>query len=322
MGYIEKVCADKINSYIPANCTFVCFSSFEDRCLSLLKEIDSKKINEAFVFRNIEKLMDTNNEKNTQIITDSISNASVIKINLSSSINLADSIFDLVKKLHSKEAKDLVVDITTFTHEALLILIKNLFLYKKSFKTIRFIYNSASAYSPWLSKGCKEVRNVIGYPGIFNPALKYHLVILTGFEYERATRLVELMEPDILSVGIGLDPTSNDHLCTMQNSEAKFKSWLSNLPSLSSNTFSFSCSHIEETIRCLKKFALSENEENLIFVPLNTKLSTISVALVALQNKQIQVTYPIPEIYNLEYSKVGESFTIINLLEMADFSGG
>lgn len=322
MGYIEKVSADKINNNIPARCTLVCFASFEERCFSLLKSIDSQKISSAFVFRNVDKPMDANNAKNTQIIKDCIPSACVKDISLSSSISIADSLFDLVKDLQRDNNKNLVVDITTFTHEALLMLIKNLYLYKESFDSIQLIYNGASEYSPWLSKGCKEVRNVIGYPGVFNPAFKYHLVVLTGFEHERTTRLVELMEPDILSIGNGIDPTSNNHLGTMQDAKVQFESWLSNLQSLSSNAFDFSCSHIDDTIRILNEIVLHGEKENLMFVPLNTKLSTISVALVALQNKRIQVIYPIPEIYNLEYSKAGDSFTIINLLEIPEFYGG
>ena len=55
-------------------------------------------------------------------------------------------------------------------------------------------------------------------------------------------------------------------------------------------------------------------------VPLNTKLSTLSVALVALKNNKIQVVYPIPEVYNTNYSIPSDNFTVIDLLKLPEFT--
>ena len=78
--------------------------------------------------------------------------------------------------------------------------------------------------------------------------------------------------------------------------------------------FEFSCKDIEKTVKTLKTIIAKAPEDNHIIVPLNTKLSTISAAIVALENKDIQLCYAVPEVYNYEnYSTSGEDITIVNL---------
>ena len=136
------------------------------------------------------------------------------------------------------------------------------------------------------------------------------MIILTGFEKERATQLVELFEPDVLSIGNGSEPTDENHRATMEGMKQEFSEWFGNLGILWTS-FEFSCSNIEKTIDDIKK-EINNPEENIVLVPLNTKLSTISAALVALKDERIQLVYPIPEIYNRDYSVPSESFTILD----------
>jgi hypothetical protein len=47
---------------------------------------------------------------------------------------------------------------------------------------------------------------------------------------------------------------------------------------------------------------------------LNTKLSTVGVALAAIENPEIQICYAEPEEYNTDgYSKPGKEVTVISL---------
>jgi len=146
------------------------------------------------------------------------------------------------------------------------------------------------------------------------------LVILTGFEWERATRLVDLLEPDALSIGIGKDPTNLNHQETMTNFENDFKNWMENLKGVRHNQFIFSCSEINSIISSLQKILTEFPSDNFIFVPLNTKLSTISTALVALDNSKVQVCYPIPEVYNMSYSEPIDNVSIVSFLEIVKLS--
>ena len=234
---INKFAASEIDNIFPTNCALISCVSFEARCLSLINNVSADKINHLYLFRNVNRSMDSFIQKNMALVQCKNIKVTIKDINLNSSVNIADIIAETIQNIKHRK---LVIDITTFTHEALLILIKNLYLHQSSFDSILLIYNGAKEYSPWLSKGCKEVRNVIGFPGMFNPSYKYHLIILTGFEYERATRLVELMEPDILSMGNGVDPINNNHLGAMQNSKERFEKWLQNLQSVPNDAFEFS----------------------------------------------------------------------------------
>ena len=278
--------------------------------------MDIRCIRNAYIIRNLDSGMKVHNEDYFQGICNKLPNSIPLELHFDNSLEVLEKMQRVVQKLIVEQAKSLVIDISTFTHEVLLIFLRILHVSQNYFESILLIYNGAAKYEPWLSKGCKEVRNVIGYPGSFNPAQKYHLVILTGFEWERATKLVDLLEPDTLWIGIGKDPTNLNHQETMTSFEKDFKNWMENLQGVRHNQFMFSCSEIASTISSLQKILKKFPSENFIFVPLNTKLSTISTALVALDNSRVQVCYPIPEVYNMSYSEPSDNVSIINFLEI------
>lgn len=318
MDYIRNIQSSQIMKYYPVDSALICFASFEERCYTLAQKINSDMVTKAYVLRNKDSPMKQNNELNTSIIRQKLEKIVIEEISLNYPISIAEKLFSVFKDICDNGIRKLSVDITTFTHEALLMLLNVLFSNRSNFESITLFYNGASEYSSWLSKGCKEIRNVIGYPGLFNPSYKNHMIILTGFEQERATRLVELFEPDILSIGCGSDPTDENHINIMKDMKDKFNKWLDNLGNIHSNSFDFSCSNIKDTMNILSDIISREENQNYILVPLNTKLSTISVALTALKNKKIQVIYPVPETYNLSYSKPGDSFTMIDLTKIME----
>lgn len=314
----KKEHISQINDYIPENSAFICFASFELRCCTIAQRIDNRKLKRAFVFRNTDPPMDRYNASNFNAICAAIKQIAIAEVSLNMPVDVADKIFSAVREIIDFSIPNIVVDISTFTHEALLILLKALHIHRDSFDSIYLIYNGASEYSKWLSKGCKDIRNVIGYPGYFNPSYKDHMIILTGFEKERATQLVELFEPDVLSIGNGSEPTDKKHLDTMSEMKDEFTTWFNNLGT-AWEPFDFSCSDITSTMEKITAEINKRNNENIALVPLNTKLSTISAALIALQNERIQIVYPVPEIYNTEYSKPSDNFTIVNLKNVAEF---
>lgn len=312
MFFSKKEHISSINDYIPSNSAFVCFSSFESRCYTIAKRIDVKKIRMAYVFRNIDPPMSQYNESSIKTIREAIEHISIVEVSLNSPVTVADKIFSTIWDIINASITNIIIDISTFTHEALLMLLKTLYIYCNSFNSILLVYNGAAEYSSWLSKGCKEIRNVIGYPGSFNPSYKDYMIILTGFEKERATMLVELFEPDVLSIGNGSEPTDRNHLGTMHEMKDEFDAWFNNLGT-AWESFDFSCSNIKSTAEKIVLEINKRENENIVLVPLNTKLSTISAAIVALKNEKIQVVYPVPEIYNPIYSIPSDNFTIVNL---------
>lgn len=315
---LQKEHVSKINDYIPVDCAFICFASFESRCYTIAQNIDVGSVKKSFVFRNIDPPMNLYNVGNLETICKIMEEISVVEVSLNTPVSMADKMFSVIWEIVNSAITNVIVDISTFTHETLLILLKTMYIHRDSFSSINLIYNGASEYSEWLSKGCKDIRNVVGYPGFFNPSYKDHMIILTGFEKERATQLVELFEPDILSIGNGSEPTDENHLDTMCEMKKEFDAWFSNLGT-SWEPFDFSCSNIQSTMEKISIEINKSDNKNIILVPLNTKLSTIAVALIALQNEKIQVVYPVPEVYNTIYSKPSENFTVIDLKEIVEF---
>ena len=128
------------------------------------------------------------------------------------------------------------------------------------------------------------------------------MIVLVGFEHERASRLIELTEPDSLYIGCGIISsqhiTSEKHMGPMKVFEAMYKSFVATRVNV--NIFEFSARDIESTINALNVIFEKTKKYNHIIVPMNTKISTIATGLIALQHPSIQLCYAEPEIYNFE----------------------
>ena len=315
MEKILKKRLDELNMFVPDRVGFICFASFEKRCLSIPRVIDQNKIVKTWVLRNNYGRTAETNQRNFDVIKNISRNSKEIEFSLKRSDKIADLIYTLLKDLRELQIEKIVVDISTFTHEVLLILIKALYVAKNNFKNILFLYNGADQYAKWLSKGCKDIRNVVGYPGFWNPDYKYHLIVLSGFEQERIAGLVEILEPDSLSLGVCSDSTNDNHKDAILQYREEFDEWAQNLQVLKKyERFDFSCINIEETIGNIEKITNSNSEMNYILAPLNTKLSTVAAGIAALRNENIQLCYPIPEAYNIEYSFPSGNVTIVDML--------
>lgn len=315
---IKNVHISDIENHILDNCALICCASFESRCLSIPSSIASK-IGDIIIFKNSSvdiSAMIANYDSMKGLFSSPIIN----EISFDQPEVIADSMAKTIEILADRN-ENLLVDVTTFTHEALLILLRILHLYKNFFSSILCLYAGAGEYSPgytpesiWLSKGCKDVRNVIGFPGIIKPIAKTNLILLAGFELERATKLIELVEPDRLILGNGIDPINDKIFGAMAYFRDKYNAWKEDYKIIEKDDFEFSCKDIEQTVRTLSAIISKVPEENYILVPLNTKLSTISTAIIALENRRIQLCYAVPEIYNYEnYSSPGETVTIVDL---------
>ncbi|MCL2311142.1 MAG: hypothetical protein FWC41_01445 [Firmicutes bacterium] len=307
-----------INHSIPDNIAFFCCASFEERCKSISLAINKSKVNCAYIF------YDSNYTSDAVVseISEYLPNCEIKQLNMKNPIEVADIFAKAIEKIQISGIENIVIDITTFTHEWLLILLKIVHSYKNAFKQIRCMYTGAQDYGgasvsseqKWLSKGCKDVRNVLGYPGILRPSEKNCLIVLAGFELERATRLIELVEPDKIVIGNGIDPTNVSLTDTMTFFRKKFDDWKKEYKHRNCKNFDFSCKDIFSTVKEIEKIVNTDPTDNYIVVPLNTKLSTIAAALVAFQNPKIQLCYSIPEEYNVKnYSIPGNKITVFDL---------
>jgi hypothetical protein len=223
-------------------------------------------------------------------------------------LKTADSLQQAVGGSVRELPQTYLVDITTFTHEALLILLKLLQLKVKPVDSVTFVYTAALEYSvgdkqdnKWLSKGIGEIRSVLGYPGKMVPTQKLHLVILAGFESERAERFIEEYEPNVVSLGLG-DPDSSTNPAHSPVNRAMHRRVAAQHKD--GVTFMFSCSDPMETRTAIQDRIRQVPDHNVLIAPMNTKLSTVGAALVAFEDDSVQLCYATAHQYNeSNYSK-------------------
>jgi hypothetical protein len=205
----------------------------------------------------------------------------------------------------------MLIDITTFTHEALLIILRILANTPANKTRIFLCYNGASEYSiglprekKWLSKGIEEIRSVIGYPGLLLPNRPTHLIILVGYEHERAHKLIEAFQPSLVSLGHGKPGTAT----SKKNYETSifFHKLLVGSTSIRHifSEFEFSANDPSVSQKALLKLINDRSGYNHIIAPMNTKISTISCALIGIKDPSVQICYAQPRLYNYySYSK-------------------
>jgi hypothetical protein len=290
---------------------FVCCGSFEERSLSIAREVDPAEITHALVVenKNLSRYVGKNSgwlrsrfgEKSIDVATDS-----------TNPIITADNIQNAIKAIFQEKSPTVLVDITTLRHESLLILLNLLRIHAKSGR-IFLAYTAAADYSvgdepekKWLSKGLSQVRAVLGYAGVISPSRKMHLIVLVGFEHQRASKLIETLEPGIISLGYGAVGTSTEdkHLA----SQTFFYRLLQTMMAIHGNVegFEFACNDPIKTKDSIQLQKAKYLNYNTVIAPMNTKLSTVGAAFSAFDDASIQICYAEPSQYNIaSYSSPG-----------------
>ena len=316
---VEKVQLSDLTSLYPENIDlFICCASFETRGLSVAKAIVPNRVSNSLVCYSESSVgLGPKFKANKSLLLERFS-ASVTEapMKLNDPIFTADSFVNSLNFLAKQEIRTCVVDITTFTHEALLILLQVLrIVFHKSNCKITFIYAAAKEYSvgdpqaeKWLTKGVGDVRSVLGYAGKINPAKSLHLVILMGFEQERARKLINTFEPAKLSFGTGRKATSvnEDHY---RINRFSFKNLAIRKEEI--EPFTFSCTSPNQTRKDLQRHLINYSEYNTVIATLNTKLSTLGVGLYCIENPEIQICYASANQYNIKGYSSADDFCYV-----------
>jgi hypothetical protein len=296
---------------------FVCSASFEDRCLTVAKALKNKvQFSKSLLFFSSTSEL---SKKNKTTLNELLSEGDVIETQLSVSSpqltasNIARSMNECIGDGYCK----VLLDATTFTHEQLLIIIKFLsYLQGNRLNKIdlTITYSGATTYGVnledpedfWLSRGIREIRPVIGFSGRFRTGQATQLILLVGFEHERARAAIEYVEPGILTLGAGRknDSISAALADTNQRFYEKLSTFIENVSHTFSDVNKFEVSVIDSmTARDELLRVANPDSNNVIICPMNTKISTIGAALAALRDPRIQLMYVEP----LEYNELGYS---------------
>lgn len=216
-----------------------------------------------------------------------------------------------------------IVDITAISNEMLLILIALLREYNL-LENLTLCYTSAAEYSfnsstqeIWLSKGVSSIRSILGYPGVQLPSQPLHLVLMTGFEVERALETISRFEPVILSLGVGAreESVSKKHyeanIAFAKRLEEFIFEQEQNCSTLTK--FSFSCIDPQQTKLNLHNHLSNFPSHNIVICPLNTKISTVGAGLYCFEHPEVQLCYTQPIEYNLGgYARPGDTISVFD----------
>jgi hypothetical protein len=298
---------------------FICSSSFEERCLSFASVVSKELIDNALIchFENNYEISEERLGQLQELFHDKNPVVEVLKK------HQPIYNFDAFWKRFASFKKNSVVavDITTFTRENLLMLLRIAFLKKDSFH-FYFFYTSSEHYSSndgtsdiWLSKGVKDIRSIFSFPGDFSPLKKIALIILTGFETERAQTLIDIYERSKLVLGKANKLNSiNPELARIN--EVNFESLRMMNPN--ADSFEFSCINLSETADAIKEqIELYKEDFNIVIAPMNNKLSSLAVGLSAIENSFVQICYASTNQYNINaYSSASNFIYYLDLNQL------
>jgi hypothetical protein len=320
---------DTISAAVPDDLFLAC-ASFEPRSAGLVRCLQGRyrvKRSEIYVNREFEKVGAT--ASNAELMADRFAGISdsVGGITLGS---WEDAVyqFTVLRRLiapqgPSQEPLRITVDITTFNREALLACMTILrWAYPRG--TFRFVYISPEEYNPagraelkrrersgetltpsnlaenlWLSRGFRHMRNAIGFPGLQKPKQPALLILLPGFEIERALTIVDTLEPSLVLLGKPVDATRDEfYERSVQAKNQMLRLFRSRQPV---EEFDFSCKDVGATRKALEKLLHRFYDSHNIFLSSHsTKPTLIGVFLTAEKFDGIQVTCTVPGEYNVE----------------------
>jgi hypothetical protein len=296
---------------------FISSASYESRCISVAASIDRSSVAAAVVAMN-DSYRETMQSEFTRLCGLFSEKCKPLHLSSHDPIRSADKMAGVIGGLLRDSPQRILVDITTLTRELLLMLMRFLQSSVVAGSTVEFVYNRAKDYSvgdppkdKWLSRGIREVRSVLGYPGELLPSRKSHLIVLVGFEDERALSLIRQCEPSRVSLGLAdeTEPATQPHQATNVARFSRLKSILDQV-----EKFQFKGYDAEATAGILQEQIARAPDLNTIIAPMNTKISTVGAASLALRDAAIQLCYAQPNTYNYpNYSVPDDDYYLFQL---------
>lgn len=321
---MNKILASTLLNEIQGhNILFITFASFEARCLTSVSNLPYEKIGMAVVIFNRANENPKISENRLEIATKLGDAVKEVAINLSDPFEIRERLGAVLNNIDHRFDK-FVIDVTTFTHEALAITV-DLLSERWPDNAWTVLYNGAGDYDTshknddevWLSKRPSSVRSVLGFSGEMHPSRKLHLFVLVGFEHERAHYAIETFEPNRITLAKGKKKDSvTDALAELnahffKKVDAFVKSTAATYSSV--KQVEFSPTDSIKTQEIVQQVVSDNAEFNTVICPMNTKLSTLGVILAAMENPSIQLAYvPVDEYNEVAYATPSEWLTIEN----------
>lgn len=317
---IEKVKLSKIKSALVDDYDiFICSSSFEDRSFKIAQKLKTKNFEEVIVVEN--KNGGEILKSNTKKITQNFSKTSfTLSIYFQDTLAFADALNNAIRKF--KKKIKILIDITTFNHEILMVCLKLFHLRRDIIKNVVCLYLNAKEYCPnsdfnnkWLSYGCGALHPILGFSGLLMPSQKNRLILIVGYEHERALSVISTLEPSELTLIYGAPNRSTTEKDKDANKKfsALVESTLFEYPNI--EQYEISCDDPDEAASSLLSLYGKYKNENIIIIPMNNKLSTVGIVNSLLENDMVQACYAPAIIYNeSNYSCSGDDCYIYKFI--------
>ena len=286
-------------------------ASFEDRCLSASLELPEEQIGSAIIFF-MEEFTSFSSANKSKLLFHFKDKGEEVSLLHSNPQYTADKIIETLTRNFS-DNQNVLVDISTFTRESLLILIKAIEQKKYPHQKIQLVYTCAEDTSTDLSYDPIELRSVMGYMGEMKPAMPLHLVVMLGFEYERAQQVIDAYEPDYISIGCGssTESISSDlHQLNIKFKEKLISIYTNNVI----DQFVHSLVDPFDVVNELAKVIDQKPECNTVIVTLNNKISTVGAGLLAIKRPEVQICYIQMGGYNIKnYCEASNQCYVVDL---------
>jgi len=317
---VEKVLKGVINQVInnikPINGieddVFIVCSSFEERTIAVAQKFDEQyKVATSFIFKydeeNLTNLRDINFEKLMNILKKHSDSVLPIFCDYRDPTNGILKFRELCRKRKvDLRNKNISIDITTFTKQYLLVLLK--FIERQKPKSVRIFYTEPEDYAPkWgkpLSYGLIDIVSVPTYGGHFHIEKENLLILLLGYEGDRAYAIWERLTPHKTLILIGKPSFKNSWEGRVEEFNKKL---ISKLPRESVNYIpTLDPFEVNRNLDSLIKQHLPQF--NIVISPLGPKPQVLGCYLSVRNQPDVQIVYAIPKFYEEEYfsKKIGK----------------
>lgn len=286
---------------------FIACISYEPRTTGILKKLGKSYNADVLCFITNEKFKDftrlKENKKEIENILQSSSffnNYNTILASINNPVKIIIGIDKIIKsRFKNKEKINITIDSTTLPRCELLTVIYYL-RHLPIVETIRILYVSPHRYGKWLSDGYRYSIVPTFFEGPSTFEKKTALLILTGFEYDRAVSLIDDIEPSALILGRPEPGTSGE----FSDASGAIIDKLKTTRRIATEIYDIPAN---DPFQCRGSFReiIHKNLQSYDFyvAPMGTKLETLGVYLAYEESPNFRIVYSLPLIYNVvDYS--------------------
>lgn len=203
-----------------------------------------------------------------------------------------------------KNETTVALDISTMPREIIWIICD---LLRTRDVSTQYVYHRPNDYAEdWLSRDPGRPRFVYKLSGVCKLGLPTTLVILSGFDVERAKQLARFYEPENLIIGLQV----GDQFENSERNRSKHKAGFSRNKEI--KWFDMDGFSLEKSIAALEKHVGNlVTESNVIFTSLGPKISSLAIFKYHVKHPQTSIAYTPSNEFNKNYSH-GFKNTICN----------